>query len=227
MTRFGRAFVWLGGALFVLALADCFYAYSIPWGARASTAGIQPVLLDVGLFGVFAAHHSVFAREMVKRWIATVVPADLMRSCYVWIASALFLLVLALWRNVGGELYDVDGAGALALHVVQFLGLMVMARSVAAIDPLELAGIHQPGPNPRLLMTGPYRIVRHPLYLGWVLAVFGAAHMTGDRLTFAVVSSTYLVVAIPWEERSLQHAFGQPYADYMRRVRWRIMPFIY
>jgi protein-S-isoprenylcysteine O-methyltransferase Ste14 len=65
------------------------------------------------------------------------------------------------------------------------------------------------------------------LYLGWVLVVFGAAHMTGDRLAFAVITTIYLVAAVPWEERSLSAAFGAEYADYMRAVRWRIVPFIY
>ena len=76
-------------------------------------------------------------------------------------------------------------------------------------------------------MTGPYRWVRHPLYLGWVLMVFGAAHMTGDRLAFAAITTAYLVVAIPWEERSLRQSFGDEYARYMRDVRWRMIPFIY
>src|SRR5262249_20904453 len=149
--------------------------------------GIETVLLNVGLFALFAAHHSVFARDQAKAWIAAAVPARLMRSCYVWIARGLFLLVLAFWRPGGGELYDVDGAGALALHGVQLLGLLLIARSVRTIDPLEPAGIHQHAATARLHVTGPYRLVRHPLYLGWLLAVFGAAHMTGDRLTFAVV----------------------------------------
>ena len=76
-------------------------------------------------------------------------------------------------------------------------------------------------------MTGPYRWVRHPLYLGWLLMVFGAAHMTGDRLAFAAITTAYLVVAIPWEERSLRQSFGEAYARYMRDVRWRMIPFIY
>ncbi len=78
-----------------------------------------------------------------------------------------------------------------------------------------------------LQVDGPYRLVRHPLYLGWMLIVFGASHLTGDRLTFAAITSIYLVVAIPWEERSLEAAFGDAYARYKARVRWRVVPYLY
>jgi protein-S-isoprenylcysteine O-methyltransferase Ste14 len=69
--------------------------------------------------------------------------------------------------------------------------------------------------------------VRHPLYFGWVLAVLGTAHMTGDRLAFGAITTLYLLLAIPWEERSLTRSFGDDYTRYQRKVRWRIVPFIY
>jgi protein-S-isoprenylcysteine O-methyltransferase Ste14 len=103
----------------------------------------------------------------------------------------------------------------------------LIARSVALIDGLELAGIKPHTASEALHVEGPYRWVRHPLYLGWLLAVFGAAHMTIDRLTFAVITSTYVVVAVPLEERSLVNVFGEQYTQYVRRVRWRLVPYIY
>jgi protein-S-isoprenylcysteine O-methyltransferase Ste14 len=69
--------------------------------------------------------------------------------------------------------------------------------------------------------------VRHPVYLGWLLATFGAAHMTGDRLAFAGISALYLVIAMPIEERALRRSFGETYASYEQRVRWRIVPYLY
>ena len=78
-----------------------------------------------------------------------------------------------------------------------------------------------------LQITGPYRFVRHPLYLGWILIVFAPANMTGDRFTFAVISSAYLLVAIPWEERSLEATFGDAYAHYRQQVRSRVIPYVY
>ena len=78
-----------------------------------------------------------------------------------------------------------------------------------------------------LIERGPYRLVRHPIYFGWILSVFGAAHMTGDRLAFAAISSLYLVIAVPWEERSLRQSFGADYDRYTEKVRWRVLPFLY
>ena len=111
--------------------------------------------------------------------------------------------------------------------VVQLLGVWIIAQSVRAIDALELAGIRSQSDAAGLQVAGPYRLVRHPLYLGWILVVFGAALMTGDRLAFAAITTLYLVLAIPWEERSLRAAFGSDYERYMRHVRWRMIPFIY
>jgi protein-S-isoprenylcysteine O-methyltransferase Ste14 len=71
---------------------------------------------------------------------------------------------------------------------------------------------------------GAYRLVRHPIYFGWVLMVFGAPAMTASRLLFAAISTLYLIVAIPFEERSLTKEFGAAYRDYQRRVRWRLIP---
>jgi protein-S-isoprenylcysteine O-methyltransferase Ste14 len=228
MIRFERLFAWSAGAAFVLSLAACGYVFAITWASPAARGGgWRAVAIDAVLFGVFALHHSVFARESIKAKVARVVPAHLLRSFYVWIASALLVGVLALWRPVGGVVYHVTGWPAVALAAVQLSGIWVTARSVARISALELAGIKPADAGAELQVGGPYRWVRHPIYLGWLLALFGAAHMTADRLAFAAISATYLLVAIPWEERSLRGAFGEPYAHYQRAVRWRVLPYIY
>lgn len=229
MTRCERLFVWAGGALFVASLAYLAYSYLIVWarpvefdGPSWSAAAVDTVLLTA-----FAVHHSLFAREPVKTWLARTVPERLIRSVYVWVASTLLVLVCLWWRPVGGSLYSADGWRALVLTAVQLTGIWIIARSAAAIDPLELAGIRQQSRLEALQIKGPYGWVRHPLYLGWLLATFGAAHMTGDRLAFAVLTAIYLVVAVSWEERSLVHAFGETYEEYKRRVRWRMVPYVY
>jgi len=237
-----RLFVWLGGTLFVASLAVCAYYYLIVWAQdptielivhdpyEVSRHGGTPAAsigANTFLFGLFAMHHSVFARDGVKARLARIVPERLLRSVYVWTASALLLLVCALWQPLGGEAYRATGWRALAHALLQLVGLGVMAASVRVIDPLELAGIRRQTTRDALQVSGPYRWVRHPLYLGWILAVFGAAHMTGDRLAFAAISSLYLVIAVPWEERSLRESLGQAYLDYMQRVRWRIIPYVY
>src|SRR5438105_8791254 len=114
LNPFERGIRWLGGAVFVAALAFCAFSFAVVWGRPA---GFNPsaIAIDAGLFTVFAAHHSVFAREPVKRWLARAIPEMLLRSTYVWISSLLLILVCAGWRTVGGELYVVGGWRA-ALH---------------------------------------------------------------------------------------------------------------
>jgi protein-S-isoprenylcysteine O-methyltransferase Ste14 len=228
MTRFDRFFVWAGGAIFVFSLAACAYVYIFVWATPAPMGGgWSAVAVDTALFGVFALHHSLLAREAVKRQIACLVRLSLIRSFYVWTASLLLIGVLALWRPVTGDVYHLLGWLAVAPAAIQLAGVGLIARSVATIDPLELAGIAPISGKDTLQVTGPYHWVRHPIYLGWVLALFGAAHMTADRLAFAVISTGYVCIAIPWEERSLLRAFGEPYARYRRQVRWRVLPYVY
>jgi methanethiol S-methyltransferase len=222
-----RVFVWLGGALFVLSLAFCAWSYVVVMGRLAPATGWTALAIDAALLTLFAFHHSLFAREPVKDVIARMIPADLVRSFYVWIASTLLILVCALWHSIGSELYTVRGLLAIVVVSVQLGGLWITARSAARINPLELAGIRPPSPSRGLQVGGPYQWVRHPLYLGWMLMVFATPHMTGDRLTFAAITTGYLMVAIPWEERSLRRTFGDSYARYMRAVKWRMIPFIY
>jgi protein-S-isoprenylcysteine O-methyltransferase Ste14 len=217
---------WLGGGLFAAALADCAYMYLVGWGRTLPFTGSTAVAANTLLFAVFALHHSVFARDSVKQLVSLAVDRRWVRSVYVWTASGLLIVVLALWVQVGGDIYRFGGVVRLIMAAVQAAGLFVVARAVAAIDPLELAGIRLGRATP-LTITGVYRFVRHPLYLGWVLMVFGTPHMTGDRLAFAVMTTLYLVIAIPWEERSLRAEFGDAYARYCESVRWRIVPYVY
>jgi protein-S-isoprenylcysteine O-methyltransferase Ste14 len=219
---------WLGGAAFVLSLAVFVYSYSVSFGQPAEAGPVAwPVVVDVALFTLFALHHSVLARSGAKRWIARHVTPALERAVYVWVASLLFLLVCLGWQSVPGVLYHRTGATA-ALHWLMVLsGTWLTARAARILDPLDLAGIRQAsgaGPSADFKVEGPYRWLRHPIYLGWVLVVFGVPHMTATRFVFAVVSTAYLIVAIPFEERSLVESLGDTYRDYQRRVRWRLVP---
>jgi protein-S-isoprenylcysteine O-methyltransferase Ste14 len=225
-----RVFVWLGGALFVASLTCCAWWYARVLARPMPAAGWPPILADLALVTIFALHHSVFAREHAKRWLARLVPPELLRSTYVWVASVLLILVCWLWRPIGGDLYHSTGPRAVAHAVIQLAGIWFIARAVGTIDALELSGIRAASHDAvtdGVQTSGPYRWVRHPVYFGWVLTVFGAAHMTGDRLAFAAFTTLYLILAIPWEERSLLRSFGEDYARYTRAVRWRMIPFIY
>jgi hypothetical protein len=225
-----RAFVWIGGALFVASLTATVYVYAFGWStSRFARPILWPALaFNTAWFLAFALHHSLFAREGVKTWVARHVPTRLLRSVYVWIASILWFAVIAAWQPLGGLVFEQTTTVARVVHAtIQVAGLLLIAASVGVIDGLELAGIRS-NPRPSALQArGPYRLVRHPLYLGWMLAVFGAATMTFDRLVFAVITTLYLVVAVPWEERSLERAFGEAYTRYKARVRWRMVPFVY
>jgi hypothetical protein len=161
----------------------------------------------------------------------------------IWLHGLTQLLGIALIARVVRDLDPLELAGirqATARSVTasgdQFLETDRHASKVdqAAVDRRTPAinesaskgGVRKPAPH-RLTTTGPYGLVRHPLYLGWVLCVFGAAHMTGDRLAFALLTTLYLAIAIPWEERSLIGEFGAEYRRYQQLVRWRMIPFIY
>ncbi len=222
-----KLFQWLGGGVFVAALGVCAWWYVVGLEVSRPFVGPSPVVFDVVLFSVFALHHSLFARTGAKAAMARVLPPPLLRSVYVWTASLLLILVCLLWRGIGGDLYDATGWQAVAHAGVQLAGVLLVARAVAVIDPLELAGIRPARGIDAPDVTGPYGWIRHPIYLGWLLATFGTAHLTGDRLVFSAIAAVYLFVAIPFEERSLGEAFGPAYADYKRRVRWRVLPFIY
>ena len=217
---------WAGGGVFVGALFLCGYSFAVVWGRPAPFDGAA-IAFDALLFTAFATHHSLFARGPVKPWLLRLVPERLLRSLYVWVASLLLILVCVAWQPVGGEVYRVAGAWRYTLMAVQIAGLLTIAGAVRAIDALELAGIRTHSGRDVLQISGPFRLVRHPLYFGWLLATFGPAHMTGDRLTFAVIAAIYLVLAVPFEERSLAASFGDDYRSYQRQVRWRMIPYIY
>ncbi|MEO6222209.1 MAG: isoprenylcysteine carboxylmethyltransferase family protein [Vicinamibacterales bacterium] len=229
----GRVFAVIGGLLFAASLMYFlirYRVYGLPSGAWFSK-GWVPATINVLLFSVFALHHSVFARTGIKALIHARVSEPLERSLYVWLSTLLFVLTLWAWMPVPGVLWHVEGAAAWVLHAGKLAGLILTGVAAAALDPLDLSGVRQAfgwqRPSGGLTTTGAYGLVRHPIYLGWVLIVWSVAVMTGTRLVFAAVSTLYLVVAVPLEEREMRRAMGQPYDDYARSVRWRMLPGVY
>jgi protein-S-isoprenylcysteine O-methyltransferase Ste14 len=220
---------WAGGAAFVASLVYLGYFFVVtlasPDGDPAERT--QHMAIDVALFSVFALHHSLLARPAVKQWMARIVPARFERTLYVWVASLLAVAMCLLWQPIAGTVYRVDGWWRMLCWSVQLMGVVLTVGAASAINALELAGIHQAagratsGP---LTIAGPFRVVRHPIYLGWILMVGATPTMTANRLLFAIVSSLYLILAIPWEERSLVAAHGEQYRGYQRSVRWRVVP---
>lgn len=227
-----RAIAWLGGALFVGALLTGVWWFGWRLGSPgpAGRTLAPAVAWNVLLFSLFALHHSLLARPAARAWIMGLVPAGLERSAYVWVASLLFLAVGLGWRRVPGVVYAVEGPARWAFGLVQLAGVSLTLAGARVLDGLDLAGIRQVTRPPRpaaIRVVWPFTLVRHPIYLGWVLMVGAATPMTVDRAVFAAVSTLYLVIAIPWEERSLSAAAGPAYSAYCRRVRWRLVPGLY
>jgi len=243
-----RALALVGAVMFGASLASGIWLYvslgrlvgsAAPLGARPAAVAILANLL---LFGLFALHHSLLARAGAKARLTRVVPPELERTTYVWAASLLFFLVVLAWQPVPGLVYQVDGWGRWILYALQTAGVALTLLAARAIDPRELTGVQQawsygvsadaahpetpPEPEP-FVVRGAYGLVRHPIYLGWFLMVWPTPLMTGGRLTFAAISSFYLLIAIPWEERSLTQQYGEAYLRYTRQVRWRVLPGLY
>ena len=233
-----RAFAWAGAVLFAAALAYFLFSYSVTFGEIATgNATTRAVAINVLLFSAFALHHSVFARLPVRAFVRRIVPSQLERSAYVWVASLMLIAVCLYWQAVPGVVWQVSSPWNWAVRLVQLAGIWLTLRSAAVIDGLELAGVRQVShpesqiPHPaaqtvEFKTDGPYGWVRHPIYLGWILVVFSVGTMTMTRLVFATISSVYLLVAIPFEERTIR-AQSPSYGDYMRRVPRKLIPRVY
>lgn len=228
---------WGGALVFVAALAVFLYAYFGWFGATPGPGPIvRPILLDVGLFSIFALHHSLFARTRLKGWVKATIPPELERSLYTWISSGLLVAVCWWWQPVPGVLVTLDGPWWWIATGVQIAGIAFAGIGSRALDVLDLAGVRpvrlarqgdRAAPHVPLMTSGVYGIVRHPLYFGWTLLVFATPHLTATRAVFAIVSCAYLALAIRWEERSLIDTFGREYETYRGKVRWRMVPGVY
>jgi protein-S-isoprenylcysteine O-methyltransferase Ste14 len=242
--RATRLFAALGALAFAASLAtgvllDRRLAHEVS-REPLSRGLVWPLAINVVLFTIFALHHSILARTGVKAWLMQHVAPALERSIYVWTASVLFAATCLIWQPAPALVYEVAGPWAWGLTAARLLGVWLTLEAAARIDPRELSGVRQAwtfgmtsvattadaGESP-LVARGGYGLVRHPIYLGWMLMVWGAPVMSAGRLTFAAVSTLYLLVAIPFEERSLGERFGAAYDAYRRGVRWRVVPGVY
>jgi methanethiol S-methyltransferase len=189
---------------------------------------VETLVVDLALLGLFAVQHSVMARRGFKRWWTRVVPESVERSTFVLAATAVLALLLWQWRPLAEPvLWSVsDPVGRLALTAVFWLGWTVLLVSTFLINHFELFGLRQvwanlrgralPAPEFRTPLF--YRHVRHPIYLGFVLAFWAAPHMTAGHLLFAAASTGYILLGIWFEERDLIAQFGQRYEAYRQQV---------
>lgn len=228
----GRFLALLYGiSCYVLFLGSFLYAIWFLWRRIDAVplegkAGLTDWVINAALLGAFAVQHSVMARQGFKKMWTRVVPACVERSTYVLLASFILFAVCWLWRPIPPLLYRLEGASALVLEGLYFLGFAIVVAGTFLIDHLELFGLKQVWTHfqgramaPAGFQTpGLYKIVRHPIYFGFLMAFWSTPQMSLGRVLFAGLCTGYVLVAIQFEERDLIRFFGDRYREYRRRV---------
>ncbi len=191
-----------GAGVYLVFLGTFLYAIAFvgnlgPWktldsGTPGSSTAVA-LLIDAALLALFAVQHSVMARPAFKRWWTRFVPKAVERSTYVLFASAVLIVIYLFWQPVAEPVWSLTGAAATVLTGVFWLGWAVVLVST-------------------------YNWVRHPIYLGFLLAFWGAPTMTVGHLLFSVATTAYILLGISLEERDLVAQFGEQYRGYRRAV---------
>lgn len=209
----------------IVFVGDLAAAKTIDSGAPGPL--VPSLVVDAMLLSLFAVQHSVMARPAFKRWWTRFVPPPIERSTYVLFASLALIALYAFWRPLTQPIWTVPpGPLATALDVLFWVGWGVVLVSTFLINHFELFGLKQvwdrlrrkPAVAPEFRTPGFYRFVRHPIYLGFVLAFWSTPSMTLGHLVFAIGTLGYILVAIQFEERDLIAAFGDRYRAYRRQA---------
>jgi protein-S-isoprenylcysteine O-methyltransferase Ste14 len=231
------AYLLYGSVCYLISLATFPYAIAFVEGAPvprtvdaggASSSPATALLVDALLLTLFAVQHSGMARRGFKAVWTRVVPGPIERSTYVLATSACLGVLFALWRPIPHVIWSVEApAGRFALLAVSALGWFIVLFSTFLLNHFELFGLRQVYlaarnrelPSSRFRTPWFYKWVRHPLYLGFILAFWAAPTMTVGHLVFALGTLGYILAAIQLEERDLVREYGARYLAYREQVR--------
>ncbi len=187
----------------------------------------EALLINTLLLSLFAIQHSVMARQWFKRAWTKIIPPPMERSTYVLLASLVLSLLFWQWRPMRAVIWDVQNpTGRIVLQGLFWMGWGGVLFSTYLVDHFSLFGLRQVYSYLKGLPDEPtpfktpalYKVVRHPLYLGFIIAFWSAPRMTLGHLFFAAVCTAYIVLAIQFEERDLMESYGDSYRKYRTQV---------
>lgn len=203
------------------------WLHNMDFGDSSESSGIA-LAIDGLLVALFGVQHSVMARPRFKKWWTRIVPAPMERSTYVLAASLCLLLLVVAWRPICTTvLWDFSGSsGSAILVALSICGWLIVSSSTFMLDHFELFGLRQVWDAFRQNDARPshfstpafYKVVRHPIYLGFIVAFWATPAMTVGHLVFALGMTAYILFAVRLEERDLVQMFGEAYRQYQRRV---------
>jgi len=214
-------------ATFVIAmgfLANVGIAKSLD--STAYSPFLHALAVDLGLLLLFSVQHSVMARRGFKRVWTRIVPPALERSTYLLFSSTALLFLFWKWEPMGGMIWNIESSvGRYGMYGFYVVGWLIVLAATFLINHFDLFGLRQVWLHLRekkyteLVFRTPgfYRLVRHPLYVGWLLVFWSAPRMTAAHLLFALVTTIYILVAIKFEERDLMEVHPE-YSAYRERV---------
>lgn len=188
---------------------------------------IDALIVNIMLMSLFAIQHSVMARPAFKRWITQLISPAIERSTYVLLSSLALLLLYWQWQPMTTNVWAVEGTFAMILWGIFIVGWTIVFLSTFMISHFELFGLTQvfqnfknkTAPTPEFQVNFFYKMVRHPIMLGFIIAFWATPVMTIGHLLFAVVTTLYMIIAVKFfEERDLKKALGQAYIDYQKKV---------
>jgi protein-S-isoprenylcysteine O-methyltransferase Ste14 len=200
-------------------------AATVPFG--------EALLINTALLGLFALQHSIMARKGFKEWWTKFIPKPLERSTYVLFSSLAVILLYWQWKPMGVTIWNIsDPTIGLILNGVMLLGWVIVLITTFLINHFDLFGLRQVWfyligkkyTNLGFVTPGPYKVIRHPLYFGWLLMFWATPVMTVAHLVFAIATTAYIFVAIQLEEKDLVNIHGRDYAEYRKTVPM-IFPF--